>query len=155
ADFCDSDVSRPSFAQKGNSYFPLRDIRKTIDNDFGNKFQYQYYGLASSFRDVVLSASLDLGHFHPVHIILDGEYVRNVAWKRDDIASKFVTYYNNSIPLGAKVPCPQNDPNCTPIYDGGNQGWLARMTIGYRELKQFGDWNAFVGYKWLESDAVL
>jgi hypothetical protein len=29
------------------------------------------------------------------------------------------------------------------------------LTVGYRELKQLGDWNAFVGYKWLESDAVI
>jgi hypothetical protein len=29
------------------------------------------------------------------------------------------------------------------------------MTVGYREIKALGDWNAFVGYKWLESDATL
>ena len=41
------------------------------------------------------------------------------------------------------------------VYTGGNQGWLARMTVGHPKLKQLWDWNAFVGYKYLESDAVI
>lgn len=151
-DACDTDLTRPSFAQKGNSYMPLRTI---IPLGLGES-QYQYFGLASAFRNVVLSGRADLGYFHPVHIVFDGEYVNNVAWNKSEIADKFLAYYNNTIPLGPKVGCPPDQPvNCTPIYDGGNQGWLARMTVGYRELKQFGDWNAFVGYKWLESDAVI
>ncbi len=157
-DLCDTDLTRPSFAQKGNTYIPLRSIVPTTFNGLGTQFQYQYFGLASKFQNVDLSARLDLGHFDPIHIIIDGEYVRNIAWNRSDIASKLIgagTVFpgNGFIPLGpaaacASLPCPQ-------IYEGGNQGWLARLTVGNREMKQLWDWNAYVGYKYLESDAVL
>jgi hypothetical protein len=49
--------------------------------------------------------------------------------------------------------CPSSP--CTPVYAGGNEGWLARLTVGHRDLKQLWDWNAHVGYKYLESDAVI
>jgi hypothetical protein len=144
---CDTDLTRPSFAQKGNTYFPLRNPDPSVP--LGD-FNYQYFGLASDFRDAVLSGTLDLGHFDPVHIILDGEYVRNIAWNRDDIAAKILT---SPLPPGPTLGC--STPPCPQIYTGGNVGWLARMTVGYRELREFGHWSAFVGYKWLESDAVI
>ena len=149
-DVCDTDLKRPSFAQKGNTYMALRNIVQLLDANNNPPPLYQYFGLASAFRDVVISGRLDLGQFHPVHVVLDGEYVNNIAWNHDDIAAKVLA---NPIFAGptagcATAPCPQ-------VYTGGNQGWLARMTVGYRELKELGDWNAFAGYKRLESDAVI
>jgi hypothetical protein len=157
---CDTDLTRPSFAQKGNTYMALRNPRPDllVFPPPAAQPNYQYFGLASAFRDAVLSGQLDLGHFHPVHIVLDGEYVRNIAWSKDDIAARIL---NSPLPAGPTVGCStvagSTVANCATgqIYDGGNQGWLARMTVGYRDLKRFGDWNAFVGYKWLESDAVI
>jgi len=160
ADTCDTDLTRPSFAQKGNSYMGLRSINPTTFNNFGTQFLYQYFGLASPFRDAVLSGRLDLGHFDPVHIVLDGEYVRNVAWNRNDVANRMLAFNatlpvsNGIIPLGPTLACPTNDP-CPQVYSGGNQGWLARMTVGHPKLTELWDWNAFVGYKYLESDAVI
>ena len=50
SDAGDTDTTRPSFAQRGNTYMALRDIdNTTAANDFGNKYQYQYYGLATPF----------------------------------------------------------------------------------------------------------
>jgi hypothetical protein len=159
ADTCDSDLTRLSFAQKGNSYMGLRRIRPTAFNNFGTQSLFQYFGLASAFQDAVASARLDLGHFDPVHIVLDGEYVRNVAWNRNDVANR-VFALNNSlpvgngiIPLGPTLGC--SKPPCPNVYTGGNQGWLARLSVGHSGLKELWDWNAFVGYKWLESDAVI
>jgi hypothetical protein len=152
-------LTRPSFAQKGNTYMGLRSIRLTDFNNFGAWYQYQYFGLASPFKDLVLSARLDLGHFHPVHIVLDGEYVRNVAWNRDDVANRMLALNaslppaNGIIPLGPTVGC--TSLPCPQVYTGGNQGWLGRMTVGHRELRALWDWNAFAGYKYLESDAVI
>lgn len=143
-DFCDTDLTRPSFAQKGNTYLALRNIVpiNPLDPD---EPRLQYFGLASQFRNVVLSGRVDLGHFHPVHVMLDGEFVRNVAWNKEDIAAKARA---NPIPAGPAV-VGQNE------YAGGNQGWLARLTIGHPQLKALWDWNFHVGYKWLESDAVI
>ncbi len=150
ADFCDTDLTRPSFAQRGNTYMALRNIIPQYDSGNNLLAQYQYFGLASAFRNVVVSGKLDLGHFHPVHIILDGEYVRNVAWNRDDIAAKVLA---NPIPAGPTAGC--TSIPCLPVYTGGNQGWLARMTVGHRQLRELWDWSASVGYKYLESDAVI
>ena len=82
--------------------------------------------------------------------MLDGEYVWNTAFNRDDVAAKALA---NPIPAGPNVQATGAPPNSG--YAGGNLGWLARMTVGDRELKQLGDWNVHVGYKWLESDAVI
>lgn len=149
-DTCSTDLTRPSFAQKGNTYVALRNIALTANNNFGANSLYQYFGLASQFRDLAVSARIDLGHFDPVHVILDAEYVRNLAWNGSDIAAQIL---NNPIPAGPTASC--STPPCPNIYAGGNQGWLARMSVGHREMKQLWDWSAFVGYKYLESDAVI
>jgi hypothetical protein len=159
ADTCDTDLTRPSFAHKGNSYMGLRSIIPTAFNNFGTQSLYQYFGLASGFKDAVVSARLDLGHFHPVHIILDGEYVRNLAWNRNDVANRMFALNstlpanNGIIPLGPTLACASAP--CPNVYTGGNEGWLARMTVGHPKLTQLWDWNAFIGYKYLESDAVI
>jgi hypothetical protein len=145
---CDTDLTRPSFAQKGNTYMALRNI-VAFDPANPNEPRFQYFGLASAFRDLVVSTRLDLAHFSPIHIILDGEYVRNLAWDRNDIAAKVLA---NPLPAGPTLGC---STPCPPTYTGGNQGWLARMTVGHTKLKELWDWNAFVGYKYLESDAVI
>lgn len=144
-DPCDTDITRPSFAQKGNTYMALRDIIPDAGNGFGTTNQFQYFGLASRFRNVVVTAQLDLGYFHPIHVVLDGEYVRNVAFDRDAVAAKALA---NPLPPGPTAPN-------TGAYAGGNNGWFARMTVGHKELKELLDWNAHVGYKYLESDAVI
>jgi hypothetical protein len=149
---CSTDLTRPSFAQKGNTYMAIRNL--VVDpNKVPADPSFQYFGLASAFRDVVASGRLDLGQFDPVHIILDGEYVRNVAWNRDDVAAKVLA---NPIPSGGpSAACVNTTAACTNVYVGGNQGWLARLTVGDKKLTALWDWNAFVGYKWLESDAVI
>lgn len=153
---CNTDLRRPSFAQKGNTYMALRNITPFTPGAI--EPQFQYFGLASDFKNLIVSGRLDLGHFHPVHVVLDGEYVRNMAWDYNDIAAKVRL---NPLPTaavagcvavagGSVCPLPQNSQ-----YDGGNKGYMGRLTVGYRELKVLGDWNAFGGYKWLESDAVI
>lgn len=141
SDICDTDVLRPSFAQKGNTYMRLRNLAFTPLTTA----QYQYYGLASDFRPVVASAQLDLAQFNPIHVILDAEYVWNTAFDRSAVAAVAV-FPNNFAGTTDGSPGP---------YNGGNQGWLARMTVGNKEIKHLWDWNAHVGYKYLESDAMV
>ncbi|MBR1221256.1 putative porin [Bradyrhizobium sp. U87765 SZCCT0131] len=143
SDTCDTDLTRPSFAQKGNSYTVLRSIYQTFDNNFGQSLQYQYFGLASQFRPLVASAQLDLGHFHPYHIVIDGEYVVNTAFDRNYMNLNAI---NNRVGTNSGVVGP---------YNGGNTGWMGRLTVGNKEIKHLGDWNVHVGYKYLESDAVI
>lgn len=154
---CDTDLRRPSFAQKGNSYMALRNLIPFVAGK-ADEPQFQYFGLASDFRNLVLSGRVDLGHFNPVHIVLDGEYVRNLAWNYNDVAAKALSNpLQNSAVTGCVTVTIAGVLTCVspPRYAGGNQGYLGRLTVGNREFTQRGDWKVFGGYKWLESDAVI
>ncbi|RXT36479.1 putative porin [Bradyrhizobium betae] len=141
SDSCNTDLLRPPFAQKGNTYMRLRNV-PTVTSPV-TTLNYQYYGLASEFQPVVASAQLDLAQFHPIHIILDGEYIWNAAFDRAAVSANAV---NNLAPTATGTP---------GAYEGGNKGWLARLTVGNKEVKHLWDWNAHVGYKYLESDAMV
>lgn len=142
---CNTDITRPSFAQKGNTYTFLRDIIPNAANNNGTINQLQYFGLVSEYRPVVASGRIDFGHFDPVRIVVDGEYVWNTAFNRKELER-----------LAINNRAPDLVPGVTPgPYEGGAQGWLARVTVGYAKLAQFGDWNVHAGYKYLESDATM
>lgn len=146
ADVCDTDLSRPSFAQKGNTYMPLRNLVANTANNFGaGPNLFEYFGLASQFRPVVGSAELDLAHFRPFHIILDGEYVINTAFNRDQMIALAANQqlFNNTVGAAAQT------------FSGGNQGWMGRITVGDKEIKHLWDWNLYAAYKHLESDAMI
>lgn len=143
---CDTDALRPSFAQKGNTYMPLRHIKSTpgsAGNNNGTEEQFQYYGLASDFRDLVITAQADLGYFEPYHVIVDGAFVQNLAFDRGEIEPVAVNNFGAGT-LSTGGP-----------FEGGSVGWFARTTVGYPKLMAFGDWNASIGYKYLESDAII
>jgi hypothetical protein len=144
SDVCNTDLTRPSFAQKGNTYMPLRNLAYNPAFLVSTQPGFQYFGLVSQYRPVVASAQLDLGEFHPVHVVLDGEYVMNTAFDRKLM---------NSAPIWNNY---SGTPDGSPgHFNGGNQGWLGRITVGNREIKQLWDWNVHAGYKYLESDATL
>lgn len=141
---CDTDQYRPTFAQKGNTYMPLRDITTPAGWAGGLYTQTQYFGLASAFRPVTLSARLDLSHFDPINIRIDGEYVWNTAFDKNAIG--VVAVNNRQQDIISNTPGP---------FEGGNHGWMTRLTVGNTKIANFGDWNAHIGYKYLESDAMI
>ncbi|WP_315806332.1 MULTISPECIES: putative porin [unclassified Bradyrhizobium] len=159
SDVCDTDQTRPLFAQKGNTYMLLRNIdNSTANNNFGQSLQFQYFGLLQKFRPLVASGSIDFGDFHPFHIVVDGEFVWNTAFNRN------LTLAGTGLPSTTGITVPGMavnnragtvDGKTVGPFDGGDKGWMARVTVGNREIKHLGDWNAHVGYKYLESDATL
>jgi opacity protein-like surface antigen len=154
ADACDTDATRPSFAQKGNTYRTLRNIMADPSLPAGTiQPAYQYFGLASQFRPVVVSGQVDLGDFHPVHVVIDGEYVNNTAFNRDALvsASRDNRYAAGTI---SNNTAPTADGTTGP-FNGGNQGWMTRVTVGHKQVRKLWDWNVNVGYKYLESDAMI
>jgi hypothetical protein len=141
---CSTDDLRPAFAQKGNTYTFLRDIVPPAGSIPGEPFsEPQYFGLASQFRPLDISARADLSNFDPIHIVADGEFVYNTGFDRAQVAA---TAVNNlaGTPDGSVGP-----------FNGGNLGWMGRLTVGEPEMLKFGDWNASVGYKYLQSDATI
>jgi hypothetical protein len=138
-----TDDSRPSFAQHGNTYIALRDV--ILDPSIESTTPvYEYFGLASKFQEVALTGQLDYSHFDPFHISLIGEFVDNIGFDRSAI--------ENEGP--AVLPGPQNNNN-GGSYDGGNKGYDVRLNLGAPALTKLWDWNVNVAYRYLESDAVV
>ncbi len=141
---CDSDASRPSFAQKGNTYIPLRQIVPTSDNQFGTTNLFQYYGLASGFRELAVTGRADLGNYDPFHIVLDGEFVENLEFNKASINAVAVNN-RGAVPAGGTIGA----------VAGGNLGYFARATFGSPSLERRWDWNVNFGYRYVETDAVM
>ncbi len=137
SDAGDTDASRPSFAQNGNTYMQLRDIVPGPLNNNGTIDQLQYYGLATPFKEFALTEGLYYNHFEPFQISLVSEWVKNLAFDRTSIAAVAV---NNG---GASN------------FIGGNTGWMTTLKFGSSVIQEFGDWSASIGYRRLESDAVV
>ncbi len=147
SDAGDTDDSRPSFAQKGNTYFPIRNIVPDASNDFGAINQYQYYGLATKFEELAITARLDFNGFEPIQVSLIGEFVTNLAWDEDAI---------NLIAVNNRGAIDPNDiDDILGQYEGSNYGWLVRFQVGHPKFLKRWDWNAHLEYRWIGSDAVV
>jgi hypothetical protein len=136
----DTDDLRPAFAQNGNTYMALRDIVPSALNNFGTIDQFQYFGLASGFRELALTLRVDFSRYDPFHVWFNGEFVQNLAFDRGDVGAIAV---NN---LGSGSP---------GTYQGGPTGWLFNLNVGSATLEKRGDWNASLGWRRVESDAVV
>jgi hypothetical protein len=112
--------------QQGNTLFVVNAPADTLSGT-------TYWGLASGFREFDMTGSLDLARFDPVHVILTGDYVKNLAFDRAEMAAR----------------------TGSTIVDGKSNGYLGKIAVGYPTTKRRGDWNASLGYRWLGSDAVL
>lgn len=92
-----------------------------------------YWGLASKFRELNLTGSVDFATFDPVHVVLTGDYVKNLAFDR------------------AKMSARAGET----IVDGRDSGYLGKVLVGYPVIANPGEWNVSLAYRWLGSDAVL
>jgi hypothetical protein len=143
SDAGDTDTTRPSFAQRGNTYRALRDIVPTAANDFGTKYQYQYYGLASEFENLTVTGKLEYDGFDPVTLSLVGEATKNLAYNASAIDKVAV---NNRGPANGSG---------VGEFEGGDTAWYSAFQVGMPALEKFGDWQTAFGYRYVESDAVV
>ena len=146
-DSCDTDATRPTFAQKGNSYMALRSIVANAANGFGTTNQLQYFGLATPFRELALTGRVEVKAWDPIRVALDGEYVKNLGFDEGRLEDKSVNN-RDSAPAGVLGD-----------FVGGDTGYFIRLTAGdlpgNSDDWQFGNWSVSLGYKYLESDAVV
>ena len=112
--------------QRGNTLFIANALTDPLSGT-------TYWGLASGFRELNLTGSLDIARFDPVRIVLTGDFVKNLAFDRDKIAAR----------TGSR------------ILDGKDAGYLGKITVGYPTMTNQGDWNISLAYRWLGSDAVV
>jgi hypothetical protein len=140
----DTDETRPSFAQKGNTYMALRNIVPNASNNFGTINQWQYFGLATGFRQIVGTARVDYTGFEPVQVSLVGEYCKNLAFDRNAINAKAVNNRGPNLPGGAPG-----------VFDGSDTAWMVDLRVGKPALEKRWDWNAAAGYRYIGSDAIV
>lgn len=116
-------LTAPQFRQKGNTLF-------NIDND-GDP-NTTLFALAPRYRNLNITGALDLATFDPVHVVLTGDYVRNIGYDQAEILRR----------TGINL-------------DRQDTGYMGRILVGMPKLRSRGDWQAFAGYRYLERDAVV
>jgi hypothetical protein len=144
SDAGNTDDSRPSFAQTGNTYMALRNIVPNADNNFGTTNQFQYFGLATPFHELVINGRLDYSHFEPFIVSVSGEYVKNLAFDSSAINAIAVNNRGPNSPLGG-----------VGAFAGGDTAWIVNLKVGSAALEKRWDWNAYVNYRYVESDSVV
>jgi hypothetical protein len=124
ADYATRSEYASGFRQRGNTLFNLRSLS---DN------KSPVFGLASGFRELNVTAALDLPRVLPLAVRLTADYVKNLAYNRTEMSAR----------AGQSVT------------DGNAYGFLARAQVGNSAIARRGDWNASLTYRYLGSDAVL
>ncbi|MEW6664907.1 MAG: putative porin [Thermodesulfobacteriota bacterium] len=115
------DYTAPQFQQKGNTLID-------IDPTTGIKT-----ALASEYKLINLTGTLDYGHWFPIHVILTGDYVTNKGFDVNEVSQL------------------TGNPNVKKDTTGYQFG----LTVGYPETTSFGEWNLSLFYKYLGADAVV
>ncbi|MBX3739749.1 MAG: putative porin [Akkermansiaceae bacterium] len=141
----DTDNTRIIGGQRGNTRMPLRDIPPTAANNFGNDNQWQYYGLASEFRNLTLTSRLDYDGYENVKFSLLGEITKNLGFDESDVADRA---FSSGRPGRTLLNSPDD-------FEGGDLAWNISLQAGKPAMDKKGDWVASLGYRYVESDAVL
>ena len=151
-----TDQTRPSFAQKGNSYFPIRQVEFDPSNT-GTQNNYQYYGLATEFNELALTARLEYNGFEPVQVSVVGEFVSNMSFNKTDISNIGTnspdTVISDNRVVNNRAEVSLTDP--LGAFDGSGIGWFGELRVGTPKLAKLWDWQVNVGYRWIGSDAVV
>ena len=117
-----TDWTAPLFQQKGNTLFNISADPNSIKT-----------APASEFKEVNIIGTLDLGFWDPVHIILLGDYVKNIGFKKADVAER------------------TSNPDPAKEIEGYQYG----LAIGHPSTNAPGQWQMYFYKKRLEADAVL
>ena len=144
SDAGNTDDTRPSFAQNGNTYMALRNIVPTADNNFGTIDQFQYFGLASKFHVLAFNGRIDYNRFEPLQISLYGEWAKNLALDTNYVNSVAVNNRGSNSASGA-----------VGSFSGGDTAWNIGIQIGKSALEKRWDWQIGLDYRYIESDAVM
>ncbi|HDS1037695.1 TPA: putative porin [Stenotrophomonas maltophilia] len=147
ADHCSTDWARPAFMQKGNTLMMLRDIARN-PLDPANTPTPQYGGLASEFEVLDVNLRWQAPAFAGLGVRVEGNWLRNLAYDPNAMWTRarggIVT--NLSAPAGVDAG-PQH-------IDSGDTAYMLQATLGHLAPRERGDWNAWLGYKHIEGDAL-
>jgi len=158
ASFCQTDYSRPGFGQRGNTLFAIRDI---TTSDPANTASPQYFGLASSFHILDLSAALDWKFDETIHLNVTGHASKNLGYDRNTVLARGynpgqgISQIVNNNEQCAVAPSGGICPPGQSLYKSGSTAWLVRATLGAPIADQPGLWNITASYRVIDPDALL
>jgi hypothetical protein len=115
----------PAFLRYGNSVF---DISNVADIDQ----TVNLFGLAAHFRLVDIAANYE-HNFSGYSVAVTGEGVRNIGYNQSEVEALTTQL----------VSSPQN------------KGYVGEVSFGRPIVDRFGAWRVAVGYRYVQSDAVL
>jgi hypothetical protein len=115
------------FRQTGNTVFDIDGLLNTQ-----NGTQNYLWGLASKFHMLNLSSALDLRFVGPTHVIITGDWVKNLGFNEREIEQR----------TGYRI-------------DRQIEGWQSRITVGYPTMQPKYAWQAYVGYRSVQRDATV
>ena len=117
-----NDLTAAQYMQKGNSLMYVNAVGDTA-----------LYGLASKFKELDITAKWDWAAFYSTHIMLTGEYVRNLGYDQNEITAR----------TGLAAPSPRIS------------GREVMLNVGVPKIQRAGEWQVNLAYKYVEADAVL
>jgi hypothetical protein len=123
----DFNLTAAPFRQKGNSVFDIDTFSNTV-----NGTQNYLIGLASRFREANVTATVDLAIIGGKHLVLDADYVKNIGFDHNEILAR------------TGLDLPQQ-----------TKGMQEKLTVGDLSFARRNAWQAYIGYRHVESDAVL
>ncbi len=116
-----TDYTAPLSQQKGNTL---------IDIDPSSEIKT---ALAADFGIIDITGMVDLGRFHPVHVILEGNYAENIGFDRKKVIER----------------------TSDPYVEKDTHAYRFSVEVGYPVIREFGDWKFSYCHKYIEADAVL
>jgi len=90
-------------------------------------------GLAPDYHELDLTASLDLGYWDPVRAVLTGDLVKNIGYNQQQVFQL----------------------TSGQVTQARTLGWYVRLLVGKPLLEDWGDWQAWAGYKYVQRDSVV
>jgi len=143
---CDTDNTRPPFLQFGNTLYAIRNIPNNTQGSNLSAINPQYFGLASKFDVLDVHPKFTVHTYSPIDIVIEGEFIKNLAYNRAEI----LAHGPPAGPIG-----PQNNLGSNGLYQGGDTGYMAKVTLGDLMIHKLWDWNTSVAYRYLQTDATL
>ncbi len=134
-----NDSTAPLYLQKGNLLFNIADTSNPTTG------ANQLFALASDYKLMDLTGSLDLADLAPYHVVLTTDIVKNFGFDKNQIVQRLA---NSNI-----VYQPQK--NSASQFANRTIGWQFDVTVGWPLISKFGDWQVSAAYRYLQRDAVL
>jgi hypothetical protein len=133
----DTDFTAPSYMQKGNTLFDIRN-----DNDTDTDL----WALAAEYKELNLTLSYDFAQWAPLHVVATADVVKNLGYDKDNILKRT---------QGAQVERSGGTKSGEDPLKERTLGYHMMISVGWPVVAERRTWRVYGGYKHLERDAVV